>query len=63
MADDGGQGLLYIPILNYATGDLDHVREMMLHPQGRARPGRRRRAHRHHLRRVDAHLHAHPLDP
>jgi N-acyl-D-aspartate/D-glutamate deacylase len=34
MAGDGGQGLLYIPILNYATGDLDHVREMMLHPQG-----------------------------
>jgi N-acyl-D-amino-acid deacylase len=34
MARDGGQGLLYLPILNYATGDLDHVREMMLHPQG-----------------------------
>jgi N-acyl-D-amino-acid deacylase len=34
MALDGGQGLLYIPILNYALGDLDHVREMMLHPQG-----------------------------
>ena len=33
MARDGGQGLLYLPILNYATGDLDHVREMMLHPQ------------------------------
>ncbi len=34
MARDGGQGLLYIPILNYATGDLDHVRTMLLHPQG-----------------------------
>ncbi|HEX4127343.1 MAG TPA: amidohydrolase family protein [Acidimicrobiales bacterium] len=34
MARDGGQGLLYIPILNYALGDLDHVHEMMLHPQG-----------------------------
>ena len=34
MARDGGQGLLYLPILNYATGDLDHVHEMMLHPQG-----------------------------
>ena len=34
LARDGGQGLLYIPILNYVTGDLDHVREMMLHPQG-----------------------------
>ncbi|HEY1831580.1 MAG TPA: amidohydrolase family protein [Acidimicrobiales bacterium] len=28
-----GQGLLYLPILNYATGDLDHVREMLLHPR------------------------------
>jgi N-acyl-D-aspartate/D-glutamate deacylase len=34
MAANGGQGLLYIPILNYATGNLDHVREMLLHPQG-----------------------------
>ncbi len=34
MAAHEGQGLLYIPILNYATGDLDHVREMLLHPQG-----------------------------
>jgi N-acyl-D-amino-acid deacylase len=34
MARDGGQGLLYLPILNYASGNLDHVREMMLHPQG-----------------------------
>ncbi len=34
MARDGGQGLLYIPILNYALGDLDHVHDMMLHPQG-----------------------------
>jgi N-acyl-D-aspartate/D-glutamate deacylase len=34
MARDGGTGLLYLPILNYATGDLDHVREMLLHPQG-----------------------------
>jgi N-acyl-D-amino-acid deacylase len=33
MAADGGQGLLYIPILNYASGDLDHVREMLLHPR------------------------------
>ena len=29
-----GHGLLYLPILNYATGDLDHVHEMLLHPQG-----------------------------
>jgi N-acyl-D-amino-acid deacylase len=34
MAANGGHGLLYIPILNYATGDLDHVREMLLHPRG-----------------------------
>jgi N-acyl-D-aspartate/D-glutamate deacylase len=34
MLADGGQGLLYLPILNYATGDLDHVHEMLLHPQG-----------------------------
>jgi N-acyl-D-aspartate/D-glutamate deacylase len=34
MAEQDGQGLLYIPILNYATGDLDHVREMLLHPRG-----------------------------
>ena len=34
MAKDGGTGLLYLPILNYATGDLDHVYDMLLHPQG-----------------------------
>jgi len=34
MAEHDGQGLLYIPILNYATGDLDHVREMLCHPRG-----------------------------
>jgi N-acyl-D-amino-acid deacylase len=34
MARDGGTGLLYLPILNYATGDLDHVYDMLLHPQG-----------------------------
>ncbi|HXY28224.1 MAG TPA: amidohydrolase family protein, partial [Acidimicrobiales bacterium] len=34
MACDGGQGLLYLPILNYTSGNLDHVREMLLHPQG-----------------------------
>jgi N-acyl-D-aspartate/D-glutamate deacylase len=34
MLAGGGQGLLYLPILNYATGDLDHVREMLLHPRG-----------------------------
>jgi N-acyl-D-aspartate/D-glutamate deacylase len=27
------QGLLYVPILSYSSGNLDHVREMMLHPR------------------------------
>jgi N-acyl-D-aspartate/D-glutamate deacylase len=34
MARDGGTGLLYLPILNYATGDLDHVFDMLQHPRG-----------------------------
>lgn len=33
MLDDDGRGLLYVPILNYADGHLDPVREMMLHPR------------------------------
>lgn len=33
MMVDGGRGLLYIPILNYAEGNLDPVREMYLHPR------------------------------
>ena len=32
MANDGN-GLLYVPILNYSEGSLDPVREMMLHPR------------------------------
>ena len=32
-------------------------------PAGPPRPVRRRRPHRHHLRRLDADLHAHALDP
>jgi len=34
MLEHEGQGLLYLPILNYATGDLEHVREMLLHERG-----------------------------
>jgi N-acyl-D-aspartate/D-glutamate deacylase len=34
MARDEGTGLLYLPILNYATGDLDHVYDMLQHPRG-----------------------------
>jgi N-acyl-D-aspartate/D-glutamate deacylase len=33
MLANSGEGLLYTPILNYSTGDLDHVREMLLHPR------------------------------
>ena len=33
MLTDGGRGLLYVPILNYADGNLDPVREMFLHPR------------------------------
>jgi N-acyl-D-aspartate/D-glutamate deacylase len=33
MLADDGRGLLYIPILNYAHGGLDAVREMLLHPR------------------------------
>jgi N-acyl-D-amino-acid deacylase len=33
MLEDGGQGLLYVPILNYSNGDLEPAREMLLHPR------------------------------
>jgi len=33
MLADGGQGLLYIPLLNYAGGSLEPIREMLLHPR------------------------------
>ena len=33
MLVDGGRCLLYVPILNYADGNLDPVREMFLHPR------------------------------
>jgi N-acyl-D-aspartate/D-glutamate deacylase len=29
---DNGRALVYVPILNYADNNLDHVREMLLHP-------------------------------
>ncbi len=32
LLDDGGTRLLYIPLMNYARGDLDDVREMITHP-------------------------------
>ena len=33
MMEGGGEGLLYIPILNYSYGNLDQAREMLLHPR------------------------------
>lgn len=33
MLADGGHGLLYVPILNYAQGSLEPIREMFLHPR------------------------------
>ena len=33
MRERNGQGLLYLPILGYANGSLDAIREMMLHPR------------------------------
>ncbi|MHB8496418.1 MAG: N-acyl-D-amino-acid deacylase family protein [Acidimicrobiales bacterium] len=33
MLEDEGRGLLYVPILNYANGNLDPAREMLLHPR------------------------------
>ena len=33
MLADDGTGLLYVPILNYAEGSLEPVREMFLHPR------------------------------
>jgi N-acyl-D-amino-acid deacylase len=36
MLEDDGQALLYVPILNYASGNLDPAREMLLHPRAAA---------------------------
>jgi N-acyl-D-amino-acid deacylase len=36
MLQDNGQGLLYLPILNYASGDLEPARQMLLHPMAAA---------------------------
>jgi N-acyl-D-aspartate/D-glutamate deacylase len=32
LLEDGGRGLLYLPLLNYADGNLDAVGEMLAHP-------------------------------
>ncbi len=33
MLDRGGKGIIYLPLLGYTRGNLDDMREMMLHPQ------------------------------
>ena len=33
MLEDDGQALLYVPILNYSSGDLEPTRRMLLHPR------------------------------
>ena len=63
MLADDGQGLLYVPILNYAEGSLDPVREMLLHPRAASRPRRRRRALRRDLRRVACRRSCSPTGP
>jgi N-acyl-D-aspartate/D-glutamate deacylase len=34
LLENDGNGLLYIPILNYSSGSLDPTRQMLLHPRG-----------------------------
>ena len=57
-----GSGMLYVPFLNYADGNLDATREMLIDPQHGAGPRRRRRALRHDLRRELPDLSADALD-
>jgi N-acyl-D-aspartate/D-glutamate deacylase len=33
MLEEDGRGLLYVPLLNYASGSLEPTREMLLHPR------------------------------
>jgi N-acyl-D-amino-acid deacylase len=33
MMERGGKGLIYLPLLGYANGSLEAIREMMVHPQ------------------------------
>jgi N-acyl-D-aspartate/D-glutamate deacylase len=32
MSENGGTGIVYMPLLGYANGDLEAIREMMMHP-------------------------------
>jgi N-acyl-D-amino-acid deacylase len=33
MMENDGKGMIYLPLLGYANGDLEAIREMMMHPQ------------------------------
>ncbi len=33
MMENGGKGLIYLPLLGYANGDLEAIRSMMMHPR------------------------------
>jgi len=33
LMENGGKGLIYLPLLGYADGDLEAIREMMVHPR------------------------------
>ena len=33
LLDDGGTGVVYIPVMNYVEGDMTAVREMLVHPR------------------------------
>jgi N-acyl-D-amino-acid deacylase len=33
MSENGGTGIVYMPLLGYANGDLEAIREMMMHPR------------------------------
>ena len=57
---DGGTGCFYVPLLNYADGDLEPSREMLTHPHAVLGLGRRRRARRAHLRRQLPHARCSP---
>ena len=50
MLSDEGRGMLYVPFLNYADGNLDADARNADRSECRAGPLRRRRALRHHLR-------------